>query len=277
MRIGGAGHAPPPSQTGQADFPQSGFPVRGARWAGSGTRRRAFGGNAPAAQAARLRSPVPRRPTGPRPSSPRRLSVAPTRTASRHYVGPDGMGPARRRPPRSYVPWLHGRYPLLRYDGRSDPDRPFGRRRPWFPDSPLRDFRPCCLQPPAVLRQPRSTPSALSALFRSGFALALASSPAPPAESSSRCGGSTATALRPGRSPPDALHPGVWPGSGPDAVSFGYWPYSVGQVRDSHPAVKERSQAHERGDLSPLLPPGRLVGQAVPRPTAGNIFRRLPV
>ena len=34
-------------------------------------------------------------------------------------------------------------------------------------------------------------------------------------------------------------------GYGPDAVSFGYWPCSVGQVRDFHPAVKERSQAHE--------------------------------
>ena len=35
-------------------------------------------------------------------------------------------------------------------------------------------------------------------------------------------------------------------GYSPDAVSFGYWPYSVGQVRDFHPAVKQRSQAHER-------------------------------
>jgi hypothetical protein len=32
----------------------------------------------------------------------------------------------------------------------------------------------------------------------------------------------------------------------PDAVTFSYWPYSVGQVRDSHPAVPVRSQAHER-------------------------------
>ena len=35
----------------------------------------------------------------------------------------------------------------------------------------------------------------------------------------------------------------------PDAVTFSYWPYSVGQVRDSHPAVPVRSQAHERGRL----------------------------
>ena len=33
----------------------------------------------------------------------------------------------------------------------------------------------------------------------------------------------------------------------PDAVTFSYWPFSVGQVRDSHPAVPVRSQAHERG------------------------------
>jgi hypothetical protein len=31
----------------------------------------------------------------------------------------------------------------------------------------------------------------------------------------------------------------------PDAVTFGYWPFSVGQVRDFHPAVPVRSQAHE--------------------------------
>jgi hypothetical protein len=31
----------------------------------------------------------------------------------------------------------------------------------------------------------------------------------------------------------------------PDAVTFSYWPYSVGQVRDSHPAVPVRSQAHD--------------------------------
>ena len=40
-------------------------------------------------------------------------------------------------------------------------------------------------------------------------------------------------------------------GYGPDAVTFSYWPYSVGQVRDFHPAVPVRSQAHERGLYSP--------------------------
>ena len=40
-------------------------------------------------------------------------------------------------------------------------------------------------------------------------------------------------------------------GSRPDAVTFRYWPYSVGQVRDFHPAVPVRSQAHERGQPCP--------------------------
>ena len=31
----------------------------------------------------------------------------------------------------------------------------------------------------------------------------------------------------------------------PGAVTFSYWPFSVGQVRDSHPAVPVRSQAHQ--------------------------------
>jgi hypothetical protein len=35
-------------------------------------------------------------------------------------------------------------------------------------------------------------------------------------------------------------------GCRPDAVTFSYWPFSVGQVRDFHPAVPVRSQAHER-------------------------------
>jgi len=42
-------------------------------------------------------------------------------------------------------------------------------------------------------------------------------------------------------------------GCRPDAVTFSYWPYSVGQVRDSHPAVPVRSQAHERGIYSAAI------------------------
>jgi len=35
----------------------------------------------------------------------------------------------------------------------------------------------------------------------------------------------------------------------PDAVTFRYWPFSVGQAGDFHPAVHVRSQAHERRAL----------------------------
>ena len=70
----------------------------------------------------------------------------------------------------SYVPSLHGRYPLLRYYGRSDPGGLLRCRPPWFPDSRHSDFRPFCLQPSAVPDQTRSTPSTLAALFCSGFA-----------------------------------------------------------------------------------------------------------
>jgi hypothetical protein len=38
----------------------------------------------------------------------------------------------------------------------------------------------------------------------------------------------------------------------PDAVTFSCWPFSVGQVRDFHPAVPVRSQAHE-SRLQPAL------------------------
>ena len=38
----------------------------------------------------------------------------------------------------------------------------------------------------------------------------------------------------------------------PDAVTFRYWPFSVGQVGDFHPAVHVRSQAHERRSATGL-------------------------
>ena len=200
----------PPSQTGRADFPHPAFrSVAPDGLAQALVARRSEATHQPRKLA--LRSPLSGRPTGHRQPAPQRVFRAPMRKASRHYIGPCGRGAVWQFPPRSYVPSLHGRYPLLRYYGRADPDRPFRRRRPWFPDSRPSDFRPCCLQPSAVLCRTRSTPSTPAALFRSGFAVSLAGSPEPPTESSSRCGGSTATALRPGRSPPDALHPGIWP------------------------------------------------------------------
>jgi hypothetical protein len=45
----------------------------------------------------------------------------------------------------------------------------------------------------------------------------------------------------------------------PDAVTFSYWPYSVGQVRDFHPAVLVRSQAHNRAPLALGNGPSKLA------------------
>jgi hypothetical protein len=39
-------------------------------------------------------------------------------------------------------------------------------------------------------------------------------------------------------------------GYGPGAVTFNYWPFSVGQVRDFHPAVQVRFQAHVAADVT---------------------------
>jgi hypothetical protein len=158
-----------PNRTGGS--PASGFPVGSRRWAGSGKCSETFGGNTPAAQSLRTRSPSYGRPTASRRAWTKRLSAAPTRKALRHYVGPLEMASARLPALPSYVPSLHDHYSLLRYYGRSDPDRSFRHRLPWFPDSRYQNFPPFCLQPSAVLDQTRSTPSTLAALFCSGFAV----------------------------------------------------------------------------------------------------------
>jgi hypothetical protein len=141
----------------------------------------------------------------------RRFFAAPTRSASRHYVGPREMAVARPLALPSYVPSLHGRYPLLRYYGRSDPGSTLCRPLPGFPDSRHQNFPPFCLQPSAVLDQTRSTASTLAALFRSGFAL---HSQARQNRRPNRvhflhpCG---CNLLRTGGSLPVALHPGLSP------------------------------------------------------------------
>ena len=199
----------PPSQTGPAVLPHPAFQsVAAGGLAQALGARRTEAPHQPRRVA--LRSPVSGRPTGNRRRTPQRGSLAPRRTASRHYRGPGGSGARRQPPPRSYVPSLHDHYSLLRYYGRSDPDRPVRRRQPWFPDSRHLNCQTFHLQPSAVLRQPRSTRSALTALFCSGFDVSLAGSPAPPTESSSRCP-PKGTGLRTVRSLPVALHPGMSP------------------------------------------------------------------
>ena len=112
--------------------------------------------------------------------------------------------------PLSCVPWLHGRYPLPSYYGRSDPDRPFRRRQPWFPDSRHHDFQPFHLQPSTVLRQPRPLPLRWQLYFvrASSFSSRLARTADRIEFTLSQCLG---TLLRTGRSLPVALHPGVSP------------------------------------------------------------------
>ena len=198
-----------PNRTGGS--PASGFPVGSRRWAGSGGSSEMFGGNSPAAQSLQTRSPNYGRPTASRQSSAKRFSATPTRTALRHCVGPREMASVRLPALPSYVPWLHDHYSLHRYYGRSDPDRPFCHRLPWFPDSRHQNFPPFCLQPSTVLDQTRSTPSTLAALFCSGFAVrsqARQNRRPNRVHSVRPC---ERTALRTGGSLPVALHPGIWP------------------------------------------------------------------
>jgi hypothetical protein len=170
-----------------------------------------FGGNTPAAQSFRTRSPRYGRPTASRRNSAKRLSAAPTRSALRHYVGPREMASFRLPALPSYVPSLHDHYSLLGYYGRSDPGRPFRHHPPWFPDSRHQNFPPFCLQPSAVLDQTRSTASTLAALFCSGFALRSQArqNRRPNRVHFVRPYGRTT--LRTGGSLPVALHPGVSP------------------------------------------------------------------
>ena len=136
-------------------------------------------------------------------------STASGRSALRHYPDPFGLEFQCLPTPRPCPPWLHGRYPLLRYYEDSDPDQPLCHWS-WFPDSRHSNVQPFHLQSSAVLHQTRSTPSTLVALFCSGFAMCSAGSPEPPTETSSPCPG-IRTLLRTGRSLPVALHPGVSP------------------------------------------------------------------
>ena len=199
--------APHPNRTGGS--PASGFPVHGldglaqaldSRFRLRRTSRAGLQPRSPVAQAVHCRFAV---------SPQARFSGAAERTALRHYSAPCEMGYQRRPTPRPCPPWLHGRYPLPSYYEDSDPGWPFAHQ-PWFPDSRHLNFQTFQLQPSAVLDQTRSTPSALAALFCSGFAVSLAGSPKPPTESSSPVS-VYRDVFRTVRSLPVALHPGVSP------------------------------------------------------------------
>jgi hypothetical protein len=198
-----------PNRTG--GFPASGFPVGSRRWAGSGEGSEMFGGNPPATQSLRTRSPMYGQPIASGQALAKRVSAAPTRTALRHYAGPRELAAVCPLALPSYVPSLHDHYSLLRYYERSDPGRPFRHRLPWFPDSRHQNFPPFCLQPSAALDQTRSTASTLAALFRSGFALhsQARQNRQPNRVHSVRPSGRSV--LRTGGSLPVALHPGLSP------------------------------------------------------------------
>jgi hypothetical protein len=199
----------PPTQTGQAVFPHPAFrsvAIDGlAQALDSGLSEEShqphgLAPRSPVSQAVHCRETA-------RP--PARSSGASVRSALRHYTDPHQRRPFRFPTPRPCPPLLHGRYPLLRSYGDSDPDWSFCHQ-PWFPDSRHSNFSSFHLQSSAVLCQTRSTPSAQAALFRSGFAFMLQARQKPPTESSSRCPG-TMTLLRTDVSLSVASHPGVSP------------------------------------------------------------------
>jgi hypothetical protein len=210
-----------PNRTGGS--PASGFPVGRPRWTGANHL-----------------------PTASDRALARRVFAAPTRSALRHYVGPREMAVARPLALPSCVPSLHGHYPLLRYYERSDPGRTLCRPLPWFPDSPHQNFPPFCLQSSAVLNQTRSTALNAGRSISFGLHPCLTGSPKPPTESSSLC-----PPQGDGRCYGLVVHFQLLSTRGcrPDAVTFSYWPYSAGQVRDLHPAVPVRSQAHQATPL----------------------------
>jgi hypothetical protein len=266
-----------PNRTGGS--PASGFPVGRRWWAGSGDGSQTFGGNTPAAQSLRTRSPSHGRPTADRQASTRRFSTAPTRSALRHYVGPFGMVSIRLPALPSYVPSLHDHYSLRRYYGRSDPDRPVGHQS-WFPDSRRSNFRAFRLQSSADLHQPRSTPFALAALLCCGLRRGYAGSPVPPTESSSLCSPCGESLLRTARSFPVALHPGVWPRSSYFPLlalqcrpGQGLSPCCSNALSGAHsPAFQRREpglKTHQvpTGTAEPV--PSPLPGQPERRPAAG--------
>jgi len=59
------------------------------------------------------------------------------------------------------------------------------------------------------------------------------------------------------------------------AVTFSYWLYSVSQVRDSHPAVQVRSQAHGAGTARPIPVKARHVKWDRRGPWVGTLSFRL--
>ena len=140
----------------------------------------------------------------------------------------------------SCVPSLHDRYSSLGYYERSDPDRLLSAARRGSLIHVTLTSDPSVSNPLwlSVRRYPLTPRRRLYFVWASPFTSRLASNHRPnrvhlriPMESH-RYGLVIRFPLLPTR------------GYCPDAVTFSYWPLSVGQLEDSHLAVKMRSQAH---------------------------------
>ena len=197
-----------PNRTG--GFPASGFPVSGSRWAGSGTRRQAFRSNAPAAQARTPLTPFRAAHWSPSAGAPARC----TRTDAQPCGTTSALGSGVPAGGHHHLPTSLRSTIVTRFLTTTDALTPTG---PCVAASRGSLIHGSLTSNHAVSNHLRCSHSRVPLSLRCGhyfvraarsFARKLAK---PPTESSSRCGGATATALRPGRSLPEALHPGVSP------------------------------------------------------------------
>ena len=245
-----------PNRTGGS--PASGFPVGSSRWAGSGFGSEMFGRNLPAAQSLRTRSPSHGRPT---PANKLRPSGFPPRRRDQ----PCGTTSALARWPWSgcqhCFPTPLGSMVITHFfatTGALTPADPFVitcrgsliHITRTSHHSVSNHLRFSARRDPLPQRWPhyfvRASPCArwlARTADRIEFTLSV--------HSNGPCYGLV-------------VHFQLLSTRGyrPDAVTFSYWPYSVGQVRDFHPAVPVRSQAHERRRLAGETParPGRRGG-----------------
>ena len=240
-----------PNRTGGS--PASGFPVGSSRWAGSGFGSEMFGRNLPAAQSLRTRSPSHGRPT---PANKLRPSGFPPRRRDQ----PCGTTSALARWPWSgcqhCFPTPLGSMVITHFfatTGALTPADPFVitcrgsliHITRTSHHSVSNHLRFSARRDPLPQRWPhyfvRASPCArwlARTADRIEFTLSV--------HSNGPCYGLV-------------VHFQLLSTRGyrPDAVTFSYWPYNVGQVRDFHPAVPVRSQAHERRRLAgetPALP-----------------------
>jgi len=243
MRIGGAQGAPPPSQTGRADLPHPAFRSAAADGlAQANVPRRSEGTRQP-------RSPCgPAHPvtSGPLPADDPR---------------PSGFPPHRRAKPRgttsALMRWLRPGYQhclptslrstiITRFFATTDALTPAGPLVITCRGSLIHHTR---TSHHSVSNHPRFSTRRVPLPQRWPHYFVRAS---PRARKLARTADRiefTLSAQLGGRRYGLVVHFQLLSTRGyrPDAVTFSYWPFSVGQVRDFHTAVPVRSQAHERG------------------------------